>query len=88
MGLQAVDFHNDVGILPLVVGIIAVCLATAVVILRFYSHKITGASHGLDDLWIVVALVSIFIVIRSFLFSLNPVHRFSYGAAFAAIFLV
>jgi len=57
MGLQPVDLQTDIGIQLLVVGIISIIFATAAVVLRFYSHRITKTAYALDDLMIIVALV-------------------------------
>ena len=60
MRLQPVNLHDDIGIRPLVVGIVSIIVASAAVILRFYSHRIIKTSYALDDCMIIVALVTIF----------------------------
>lgn len=57
MGLQPVSLKNNDGLRPLIVGVISITFATAAVILRFYSHKITKTSYARDDIMILVALV-------------------------------
>ena len=66
MGLQAVELQNDIGIRPLVVGIISIIFATAAVVLRLYSHRITKTAYALDDTMIIAALVRIFLTNGSF----------------------
>lgn len=65
MGLQPVSLQDNIGVRPLVIGIVSILCATAAVILRFYSHRITETSYALDDLMIIIALVSRFLIKRS-----------------------
>lgn len=58
MGLQPVSLQDNKGVRPLAVGIVSILFATAAVVLRFYAHRITKHSYTLDDLMIIVALVS------------------------------
>ena len=58
MGLQPVNLQDNNGIRPLVVGIVSILFATAAVMLRLYAHRITKQSYGLDDLMMIIALVS------------------------------
>ena len=58
MGLQPVNLHDNNGVRPLVVGAVSIVVATAAVILRLYAHRITKQPYALDDLMIIVALVS------------------------------
>ena len=57
MGFQAVSLHDNIGIRPLVLGVISTFFATVFVILRFYAHRITKAPYASHDTMILVALV-------------------------------
>lgn len=67
MGLQPVNLQNDIGIRPLVVGIVSILFATAAVILRLYSHRVSKTSYALDDILIIMALVGVNVSRRSLL---------------------
>lgn len=57
MVLQPVDLRDDIGVRPLVVGIVSILLATTAVFLRFYSHRIKKTAYTMDDWMILIALV-------------------------------
>ena len=59
MVLQPVDLRDDVGLRPLIVGIVSIILATVAVVLRLYSHRITRIRLLADDWLIIAALVNI-----------------------------
>ena len=73
---------NDIGVRPLIVGVVFVLLATIAVLLRMVSCRLNGRSLYADDYMIGLALVSFCRIVGRVP---DPIQVLAYGCGFSNI---